>query len=72
MSKNNGHHAVSGDPMIQHFSHFTEDGAEDQWIAFTLNDDGKVSKSLPVSADATTLFAYGLRQVARYIYDDAK
>lgn len=71
MSRNNGHH--TGDPMIQHFSHFTEDGAEDQWIAFTLKDDGKkISKSLSVSADALTLLSYGLRQVPRYIYDDAK
>ena len=70
MSKNNGHH--KGDALIQQFTHFTEDGAEDQWIAFTLYDTGQVSKSLPVSADATTLLAYGLRQVARHIYDDAK
>jgi hypothetical protein len=70
VSKNNGHH--KGDPMIHHFSHFTEDGAEDQWVAFTLKEDGKVGKSLSVSADALTLLSYGLRQVARYIYDDAK
>ena len=71
MSKNNGRH--KGDPMIHHFSHFTEDGAEDQWIAFTLEDNGKkIGKSLPVSADAFTLLSYGLRQVPRYIYDDAK
>ena len=75
MSKNNGHHAVSGDPMIHHFTHFCEDGAEDQWIAFTLEDKDKgkkIGKSLPVSADALTLLSYGLRHVPRYIYDDAK
>ena len=73
MSKNNGHPKgdPKGDPMIHHFTHFTEDGAEDQWIAFTLKDK-KIGKSLPVSADAFTLLSYGLRQVPRYIYDDAK
>lgn len=71
MSRNNGHH--KGDPMIHHFTHFCEDGAEDQWIAFTLKDEGKkIGKSLPVSADALMLLSYGLRQVPRYIYDDAK
>ena len=71
MSENNGH--PKADPMIHHFTHFTEDGAEDQWIAFTLKDEGKkIAKSLPVSADALTLLSYGLRQVPRYIYDEAK
>jgi hypothetical protein len=70
MSKNNGHH--QGDFLIQGFTHFTDDGAEDQWIAFTLKAEGsKIGKSLPVSASALTLLSYGLRQVPRYIYDHA-
>tara|TARA_R100000808_G_scaffold20325_1_gene44015 strand:+ start:757 stop:975 length:219 start_codon:yes stop_codon:yes gene_type:complete len=70
MSRNNG--KVTGDPVIRRYKHFTADGAEDQWIVFSLDPQGRISRSLNVSTDAATLVSYGLKQVPREDYNKLK
>ena len=67
MSAHNG--KPEADPVINNFTYFTADGAEDQWIAFSTTKNGLLSKSLTVVADELTLLSYGLEKVARNIYD---
>ena len=67
MSAHNG--KSEADPVINNFTYFTADGAEDQWIAFSATKNGLVSKSLIVVTDELRLLSYGLEKVARNIYD---